>query len=37
MKRHLTNIFAKLQATSRLDALRKAAAAPGLDITGTGP
>lgn len=37
VKRHLTNIFAKLQATSRLDALRKAAAAPGLDITGMDP
>jgi DNA-binding NarL/FixJ family response regulator len=37
VKRHLTNIFAKLQATSRLDALRKAASAAGLDITGMDP
>ncbi|MFL6114529.1 MAG: response regulator [Catenulispora sp.] len=33
VKRHLTNIFAKLQATSRLDALRKASSTAGLDVS----
>lgn len=33
VKRHLTNIFAKLNATSRLDALRKAASTANVDFT----
>jgi len=37
VKRQLTNIFTKLQATSRLDALRKASSSAGLDVNTMDP